>query len=686
MMGLWVRGARIACATLGLCFVTTTSLLAATVTLSPATWNAGKDGNSTLAPRDGQFDTLLPATNINVNFTQVSETRSLYEFILPAYVMAPGTVINSASLTLGVNLESLGGGNANMVVHGYLANDAVITVDDFEVSNPVSEMTIFTGMPYATRTYNIPYWLQTLPGGSNNRIGLIVATTTIGTNLRYNGPTAQLTIDYTPPVGTPPQLTILSPDDNASYVNGTSISFQATAFDNEDGDRSWGIQWNSNINGYFGYGGNVLTNQLSVGTHLITAQVYDFDGNTATKQRTINVTGVVNNPPTVVIYSPHNGGQLVTGEPTNLVADASDPEQGSLNSIIQWYLDDTTFLGTGSNISATIPVGQHRLTARVTDNGGLSVDQSISVLVSDPPPAGVYCPTNSWNVGRYWLQSVAINSFINNSGSNGGYGDYSATTIPLNKGQVSSVTLTPGSISAGTTQWWSVWIDYNRDMVFSSSELVTQGSTVSSSTRLFLVRNEFADGPTRMRIAMHTNAPANACGTFYEGEVEDYTVNLVTPPPPPPPPPTPPTTPPTGYCASRGTYSSYEHIRSTSIAGIFRQSNNNQGYGDFTSTAQISLVRGANAITLTPGFGSGTYTEQWKVWVDLNRNGVFDSNEALYSGGSNSTINGQIVIPTTATAGATRLRVQMKYGSAPAACETFSYGEVEDYTVVIPSN
>jgi hypothetical protein len=74
------------------------------------------------------------------------------------------------------------------------------------------------------------------------------------------------------------------------------------------------------------------------------------------------------------------------------------------------------------------------------------------------------------------------------------------------------------------------------------------------------------------------------------------------------------------------------------------------------------------------------------VWVDLNRNGVFDSSEVLYSGGGSSMLNGQIVIPTTAAAGATRLRVQMKYGSAPAACESFSYGEVEDYTVLIPSN
>jgi len=33
--------------------------------------------------------------------------------------------------------------------------------------------------------------------------------------------------------------------------------------------------------------------------------------------------------------------------------------------------------------------------------------------------------------------------------------------------------------------------------------------------------------------------------------------------------------------------------------------------------------------------------------------------------------------------GNTRMRVQMKYGGTQAACEQFSYGEVEDYLVNI---
>jgi hypothetical protein len=43
-------------------------------------------------------------------------------------------------------------------------------------------------------------------------------------------------------------------------------------------------------------------------------------------------------------------------------------------------------------------------------------------------------------------------------------------------------------------------------------------------------------------------------------------------------------------------------------------------------------------------------------------------------------------VPTSALSGATRMRVSMKYNANPTSCETFTYGEVEDYTVIISSS
>ncbi|MGG8496242.1 GEVED domain-containing protein, partial [Tenacibaculum sp. TC6] len=45
-----------------------------------------------------------------------------------------------------------------------------------------------------------------------------------------------------------------------------------------------------------------------------------------------------------------------------------------------------------------------------------------------------------------------------------------------------------------------------------------------------------------------------------------------------------------------------------------------------------------------------------------------------------------VAIPTDAALGSTRMRVSMKWNATQTACESFSYGEVEDYTVNITSS
>lgn len=143
----------------------------------------------------------------------------------------------------------------------------------------------------------------------------------------------------------------------------------------------------------------------------------------------------------------------------------------------------------------------------------------------------------------------------------------------------------------------------------------------------------------------------------------------------------PPTTP--TYCTSRGQYSSYEWNRSVRIGSTTYTSNNNGGYADLTSNP-ISVLRGSNSLGLTPGFSYGSYTEHWRVWIDLNGDGTFASTELLYSGSSSGSLSGSLNIPSTATSGSKRMRISMAYGTAPSPCGTFTYGEVEDYSVLIP--
>ncbi|RIJ41626.1 M4 family metallopeptidase [Pontibacter oryzae] len=136
------------------------------------------------------------------------------------------------------------------------------------------------------------------------------------------------------------------------------------------------------------------------------------------------------------------------------------------------------------------------------------------------------------------------------------------------------------------------------------------------------------------------------------------------------------------YCTSQGNNSSYEWIASVKI-GSFTKTSGAAGYTDFTSNT-INLSAGSNnAITLTPGFAGTTYNEYWKIWIDYNKDGDFDdAGELAFDAGSmsKSAVSGTLNIAASAT-GSTRMRVSMKYNGAQTACESFSYGEVEDYTV-----
>jgi hypothetical protein len=146
------------------------------------------------------------------------------------------------------------------------------------------------------------------------------------------------------------------------------------------------------------------------------------------------------------------------------------------------------------------------------------------------------------------------------------------------------------------------------------------------------------------------------------------------------------TAPGSNYCTSAGSSTADEWIQSVAIGTFTNVSGNNSGYGNYTGT-NINLTKGvATSFTLTPGFNGGTYPEYWRIWVDLNNDKDFaDTGEMLYDAGSTSTTarTGSITVPTTATATVTRMRISMKYNAAPTACETFSYGEVEDYQVTL---
>ncbi|MBE0638161.1 MAG: T9SS type A sorting domain-containing protein [Bacteroidales bacterium] len=108
------------------------------------------------------------------------------------------------------------------------------------------------------------------------------------------------------------------------------------------------------------------------------------------------------------------------------------------------------------------------------------------------------------------------------------------------------------------------------------------------------------------------------------------------------------------------------------------------GYGDFTNLST----------TLEPG---QSYTVSWQtgyndqeacLWIDLNSDKEFDADELLindFNMASSGTIyTTNFTVPESVMPGEKRLRIRANWqNSAANPCSNFTYGETEDYTVII---
>jgi hypothetical protein len=139
------------------------------------------------------------------------------------------------------------------------------------------------------------------------------------------------------------------------------------------------------------------------------------------------------------------------------------------------------------------------------------------------------------------------------------------------------------------------------------------------------------------------------------------------------------------YCAATGSNTQYEWISNVKFNTINNTSTGSGGYSNFTSISSIVNKGTAYTLTLTPAFAGTAYTEYFKVYIDYNGDLDFaDAGELVYSSpGTTAAVNASVTIPTSAITGNVRMRVMMKDGAITGPCESFTYGEVEDYTLSI---
>ncbi len=113
-------------------------------------------------------------------------------------------------------------------------------------------------------------------------------------------------------------------------------------------------------------------------------------------------------------------------------------------------------------------------------------------------------------------------------------------------------------------------------------------------------------------------------------------------------------------------------------------------YTDYTSTISTNVIQNtAYTIDVQVGPSWGQYVV---AYIDFNNDLDFDDAGEFFDIGyaaSGTTVSNTILIPNGIPGGAVTMRVLCKYSSAPVlagqACNNFSYGECEDYTLNISS-
>jgi len=141
------------------------------------------------------------------------------------------------------------------------------------------------------------------------------------------------------------------------------------------------------------------------------------------------------------------------------------------------------------------------------------------------------------------------------------------------------------------------------------------------------------------------------------------------------------------YCDSASTNISDEYIGRVQLNTIDNVSGG-QFYTDFTNISTDLTKDTQYTVTVTPTWTGTIYSEGYSVWIDYNKDGDFqDVGEQVWTQSATQAtpVSGNFTVPNGAVTGSTRMRVSMSYNAIPSDCGSFTYGEVEDYTVNIDS-
>ena len=167
-----------------------------------------------------------------------------------------------------------------------------------------------------------------------------------------------------------------------------------------------------------------------------------------------------------------------------------------------------------------------------TCTSGTSAYSAASSFTTTSSTTTTYCASKGSSQAYEWIDLVNIGTINRTSGKEtGGYLNTGLSTNLVIGSTGNTINFSAGFTSTIYTEYWRIYIDFNRDGDFvDAGETIVSGSATGSGTYFatFSVPSTVTVGSTRMRVVMSDASATTSCGTFNYGETEDYSINFTS--------------------------------------------------------------------------------------------------------------------------------------------------------------
>ncbi|TMP37248.1 GEVED domain-containing protein [Pseudoalteromonas rubra] len=167
---------------------------------------------------------------------------------------------------------------------------------------------------------------------------------------------------------------------------------------------------------------------------------------------------------------------------------------------------------------------------------GTSANEACSIMPVEYEPVALkttvlprsYCDNRSYEHEWEWISEVTVDDSTHQSEKHA-HSLISGKVFVLRANQASKVTIKPGNKEPEFPSYVAarVWVDWNHNGQFESSELMYRSASSGIFEFLLNVPATVPEGLTLMRVATDAGGGSNnACTRIHYGEVEDYLVTV----------------------------------------------------------------------------------------------------------------------------------------------------------------